>query len=92
MIGSISEFERIETEERTPRDYFAEDNFVARRSGAGPSNFGNAYDPESLLTGGEIAAGKGYLNPREGKDDPLYLAAIAGKFPVAEISVLFPRQ
>lgn len=100
---NISEFARIEEENEqaiiseSPRstrggnDFFAEDNFTARRSGAGPSNFGNAYDPESLLTGAEIEAGLGYEHPRDFSHGPSYRLAVAGKVAVKDIPTFFPR-
>ena len=89
---NISEFVRQEEEtERVSRDFFAEDNFAARRSGAGASNFGNAYDPNSLLTGAEIAAGLGYEHPRDLSHGPSVRAAVAGKVAVADIPTLLPR-
>lgn len=86
---NISEFTRQE-EERN--DFFERDNFLARRSGAGPSNFGNAYDPNSLLTGAEIEAGLGYEHPRDLSHGPSVRAAVAGKVAVEDIPTLLPRR
>ncbi len=72
-------------------NYFQQDNFTARRSGAGAENFGVAYDPESLLTGSEVAAGLTYRDKRVWPDADTYKAAVAGKLDASLIPSIAPR-
>lgn len=50
-------------------DYFAKDNFAQRRSS------GCLYDPESLITGAEVAEGLEYGDRREWPTESHYLRA-----------------
>lgn len=72
-------------------NYFEEDNFAARRSGAGENNYGNAYDPESLITGGEVAAGLTYEDKRVFPDEETYRRAVAGEIRPEDIPGVAPR-
>jgi hypothetical protein len=60
-------------------DYFSSDNFAQRRSS------GCLYDPESLITGAEVAEGLEYGDKREWSDEHLYALAV-GAFPDTGIS------
>lgn len=71
-------------------NYFQTDNFLERRSGA-PEAYGVHYDPESLLTGGEIEVGLGYKDKRVWPDKATYDAAVAGKIPAHLIPSIAPR-
>jgi hypothetical protein len=73
-------------EPRGVQKYFGRDNFKWRRSTGH-----NAYDPESLLTGAEIAAGKDYDNPRRYASQQDYDDMVSGRIPVELIPVLAPR-
>lgn len=71
---------------------FAMDNFAVRR--ASQEGAGVAYDPESLLTGEEIAQGLDYDCPRvwagvSGEMDRQ--SAIAGKLSTKDVARLGPR-
>lgn len=68
---------------------FAMDNFAARR--ASQSGAGVAYDPESLLTGEEIAQGLDYDCPRVWRFARHREAAIRGEIAVGDIPRLAPR-
>lgn len=72
-------------------NYFQQDNFAARRSGAGESNYGVAYDPESLLTGAEAAAGLTYHDKRVWPGEETYRAAVSGKIAADLIPSIAPR-
>lgn len=72
-------------------NYFQQDNFAARRSGAGDVNYGNAYDPESLLTGAEAAAGLTYRDKRVWPSEALYKEAVAGRIAPDLIPSVAPR-
>ena len=73
-------------------NYFQTDNFAARRSGAGEVNYGNAYDPESLLTGAEEAAGLTYRDKRIWPSTEVYREAVAGRIsPDLIIPSIAPR-
>ena len=56
---------------------FEIDNFAVRRSG-GATSYGNAYDPESLLTEAESRAGLTYFDYRLWPTETLYRDAVAG--------------
>lgn len=84
-------------------DAFVQDTFAARRGGPqgvkdspvlGSEVFfsGCGYDPESLLTGGEIEAGLGYGDPRVFPDAETYRQCILGNVPVEDIPQVAPRQ
>ena len=89
---NISEFARIEEENATRVvDRFAEDLFTARRSGAGTSNYGNPYDPESLITGGEVAQGLTYADKRSWANQQEYDRAVSGAIPTDQIPSIAPR-
>ena len=70
--------------------HFEKDNFSERRGdilGAGV-----AYDPESLITGGELIAGFTYQNSsRNWKDEEHYLAAVKGWLTTEQILLSAPR-
>ena len=70
---------------------FESDNFVARRTG-GADSYGNAYDPESLLTGAESAAGLTYTDKRLWPSQRLYDDAVAGRIAADYIPAIAPRQ
>lgn len=72
-------------------NYFQQDNFAARRSGAGSENFGVAYDPESLLTGAEASVGLTYRDKRVWPDADTYNAAVAGRISADLIPSIAPR-
>ena len=71
-----SEFQELSTE----------DNSGTRRTSGV-----HLFDPESLLTGAEIAAGLGYLDKRQYPSDEVYQKICAGEIPQAEIPTLAPR-
>lgn len=87
---NISEFARIEEETRVV-ERFDKDVFTARRSGAGASNYGNPYDPESLITGGEVAQGLTYADKRSWPNQAQYDAAVAGELSTDQIPSIAPR-
>lgn len=70
---------------------FDRDNISERRA-ASPEGFGVHYDPESLLTGAECAAGLDFVNSRRDWPNPeTYLEAVAGRIPFSKIPVIAPR-
>lgn len=78
------------------KTYFEKDNFTSRRTTGH-----NAYDPESLLTGVEIAAGFGYGDTRDWSNDgrcgtyeaqARYDHAVAGNISCELIAVIAPRR
>lgn len=71
-------------------NYFAQDNFAERRSG-GSEAYGVHYDPESLLTGAEAAAGLTYKDKRIWPDSDTYRAAVAGRISPELIPSIAPR-
>lgn len=71
--------------------YFEQDLFSLRRSGTAFAS-GNPYDPESLLTGGEVAQGFDYANSRRNwPDETTYLTAVQGELSKDEILRMAPR-
>ena len=68
------------------QSHFTKDNFTSRRTSGH-----NAYDPESLLTGAELAAGFEYGDLREYPSQACYDAIVSGQVPVDDIPVLAPR-
>jgi hypothetical protein len=68
--------------------FFDEDLFTTWRRG----NPFNPYDPESLLTGAEEAAGMTYDNSRRNwPDEATYWKAVSGNLTQEEILQLAPR-
>ena len=65
------------------------DSFTIRRSGNGA---GNPYDPESLLTGAEIAQGLGYGDQRDWPDTETYVRAVNGDITPSEVAYVAPRR
>lgn len=89
---NISEFVRQEEESATRVvDRFDKDLFTARRSGAGVSNYGNPYDPESLITGGEVAQGLTYADKRSWPNQAEYDRAVSGEIPTDQLPSIAPR-
>ncbi len=70
----------------TEESLFSEDNFASRRTTGH-----NLYDPESLLSGAEIAVGLGYDNPRVWPNYSTYVEACEGYLTAEEILTLAPR-
>jgi hypothetical protein len=70
-------------------NYFQGDTFAERRN-ATPSA-GVAYDPESLLTGAEIAAGLGYRDRRVWPDEETYKRAVEGRLTSEQVAAVAPR-
>ncbi len=70
---------------------FEKDLFTERRSGTCYTS-GNPFDPESLLTGAEMAAGLDYGDKRSWPNEALYRAAIGGQLTTDEIARIAPRQ
>lgn len=70
-------------------NYFQGDTFRERRNATISS--GVAYDPESLLTGEEEAAGLGYHDKRVWPSHEAYQMAIEGKFTPEQIATIAPR-
>lgn len=70
-------------------NYFRQDNFAERRNATESAGVG--YDPESLLTGAEIAAGLTYHDKRQWPSEEVYKDAVAGKFTPEEIVSIAPR-
>lgn len=68
---------------------FTQDNFEARR--ASQNGAGVAYDPESLLTGDEIARGFDYGDSRSWPNEETRQLAHRGFIPVDLIPVIAPR-
>jgi hypothetical protein len=66
--------------------YFGGDNFATRRTTGH-----NMYDPDSLLTGAEIARGFDYTDPRVYESQELYDRMVSGAIPVESIPALAPR-
>lgn len=65
---------------------FEKDNFAIRRT------YGNWYDPESLITGAEIAKGLTYTNSkRQWENQSYYLLAVEGYLTIEEILHIAPR-
>jgi len=52
----------------------------------------HTYDPESLLTGEEVAAGAGYENPRQYPNQAIAEAAYEGRLTPEEIAKYAPRK
>lgn len=69
--------------------YFDSDTFAKRRTNQ--SGGGVAHDPESLLTGDEIARGLTYRDKRVWPSQQAYDDAVSGKTPVSEIPRIAPR-
>ena len=68
-------------------NYFEKDNFTSRRTTGN-----NMYDPESLITGAEAAAGFTYDNShRQWASNDVYYAAVHGIIPHAGIPAIAPR-
>lgn len=66
---------------------FSRDNFTLRRTSGH-----NMYDPESLLTGEEMAQGMTYTNTaRDWPDEETYHKAWAGEIPTPELLKIAPR-
>jgi hypothetical protein len=65
---------------------FTADNFSKRRT-----TEHNLYDPESLLTGAEMARGLDYDCPRLFIDEETYINCCTGKIPVDAIPEVAPR-
>ena len=70
-------------------NYFQGDTFAERRN-ATPSA-GVAYDPESLLTGAEAAAGLGYRDRRVWPDQETYKRALEGRLTPEQVAAVAPR-
>lgn len=69
---------------------FEQDNFRERRNSSPAA--GVAYDPESLLTGAEAAAGLTYRDRRQWPSEEAYQNAVAGKLTPEEIAEIAPRR
>ena len=69
---------------------FEQDNFLERRNATAAA--GVAYDPESLLTGAEEAAGLGYRDKRVWPDQKTFIAAVAGTLTPEQIAEVAPRR
>lgn len=69
-------------------NYFQGDTFAERRRNPTP---GVAYDPESLLTGAEIAAGLTYADRRQWPDEATYRAAVEGRLTPEQVASAAPR-
>lgn len=67
--------------------YFERDNFRSRRTTGH-----NLYDPESLLTGAEVAAGLDYGHPRQWPDSKTYDRAVSGQIAPERIPDIAPRR
>ncbi len=81
----------VDWPEETVREIqFEGDNFSQRR--ASQSGAGVAYDPESLLTGEEIAAGLDYDCPRVWQNHATKQAAQTGEIPTRLIPSIAPRR
>lgn len=65
------------------------DSFTIRRSGNGA---GNPYDPESLLTGAEIAQGLGYQDQRDWPNTDTYIRAVNGDIGPTDVARIAPRR
>lgn len=70
-------------------NYFQGDTFAERRN-ATPSA-GVAYDPESLLTGSEEAAGLTYRDKRVWPDQETYRRALEGRLTPEQVAAVAPR-
>ncbi len=70
-------------------NYFQTDNFRERRNSG--ESAGVRYDPESLLTGAEEAAGLGYHDKRVWPDAETYRLATEGKLTSEQIAQIAPR-
>lgn len=68
---------------------FKQDLFQERRNAS--ESAGNPYDPESLLTGAEIAAGLGYYDRRHWPSRELYRLAVSGRLTPDEVAKIAPR-
>ena len=65
---------------------FEKDNFVQRRT------IGNLFDPESLISGKEIARGMAYTNSKRlWANESAYIAAAEGTVSIEEILRYAPR-
>jgi hypothetical protein len=70
--------------------YFEQDTFAARR--ASQLGAGVAFNPESLITGKELADGFTYTNSRRKyASQEQYNAIIAGEIPASEVPTVAPR-
>lgn len=67
----------------------AKDGLPSRRANTASS--GNAYDPESLITGDEISRGLTYHDKRQWPSKAALRNAIAGNTPVELIPIIAPR-
>lgn len=84
-------------------DYFAVDRFAERRGGSAQGVkdalpvtgtvflAGNPYDPESLLSGREMAAGLSYRDKRWWFNESEYLQAVGGEWSTDKVLALAPR-
>lgn len=71
-----------------PKNLFTQDNFASRRTTGN-----NMYDPESLITGAEVAVGFTYKNSvRNYPDEETYLKIVHGEVPVSDVPTLAPRM
>ena len=70
-------------------NYFGRDNFKDRRNAT--ESAGVHYDPESLLTGAEIAAGLGYSDRRVWPSEDIYREAVAGRMTPEQVAAIAPR-
>ncbi len=70
-------------------NYFQGDTFAERRNAT--SFAGVAHDPESLLTGSEIAAGLTYADRRQWPDEATYRAAVEGRLTPEQVASVAPR-
>ena len=71
-------------------DAFSQDNFAQRRNNSAAA--GNAYDPESLITGAEVEQGLTYTNSRRNWPSELsYHATVSGRFNCDQVPILAPR-
>jgi hypothetical protein len=67
---------------------FTADNFTSRRTTGH-----NMYDPDSLITGEEIARGMTYTNStRSWRNEEHYIQAISGELSPEEIAESAPRM
>lgn len=68
---------------------FDTDNFRQRR--ASQAGAGVAYDPESLITGAEIAQGLDYGDRRQWPNEETKQRAYRGEISIDEILIIAPR-
>lgn len=69
--------------------FFEKDRFETRRANFGS---GNPYDPESLLTGEEMALGLDYDCPREWSSQGVYDRAVRGEYSPVVVALIAPRK